>query len=151
MSVVIELPDFSGSDFKLMDEGTHQVFVSEVKDLGEWPIPKQFQQEDGPTTRRRIVIRFATADGTDVSKFYTPSIHEMATLAKDLKSIGKDPSSLLELKDGKRVLNFDRLIGTPCQVVVTHSEKEGKVYANIAAFLKPAKGQTAPKATNVGW
>lgn len=73
---------------------------------------------------------------------YTLSLGEKANLYKILKSWrgGKDFSA-----DELRKFDLEVLLGKPCQLVITHSEKDGNIYGNITAVLKAdPKNQLQP-------
>ena len=126
-------------------EGIHQATVVGVIDLGDHE--NKFQPGK---TQRKGQILFALNDQTIVfseegkapvdtgepvsviSKTYTISFNEKATLPKDLASMG------IKVDDKT---TFGSIVGTKCQLVVTHSE-EGYVNAVIA---KPTKDQQDPK------
>ena len=58
---------------------------------------------------------------------------EKSSLAKDLKSwFGKQAPDNFDL---------EKLIGQNCQIVVTHNERDGQVYANVQSVLKPGKAK----------
>jgi hypothetical protein len=76
-----------------------------------------------------------------ISKSYTVSLHEKASLRKDLSAWrGRDFS-----EDEAKAFDISRLVGAYCMVNVTTSETNGKTYSNVAgltplpAALKNAK------------
>lgn len=78
-------------------------------------------------------------DGRDmpltISKSYTVSLHEKASLRKDLASWrGKDFTD-----DEAKAFDVSRLLGAYCMVNVTESEYNGKTYSNVAG-LTPIPG-----------
>jgi hypothetical protein len=84
-----------------------------------------------------------------ISKSYTVSLHEKASLRKDLSAWrGKDFS-----EDEAKAFDVSRLVGAYCMVNVTTSETNGKTYSNVAgltpmpAALKNSK--PAPVHANV--
>ena len=65
---------------------------------------------------------------------YTLSLGEKANLYKILKSWrgNKDFTA-----DELRKFDVENVIGKSCQLVITHTEKEGNIYGNVTAVLKP--------------
>lgn len=131
MAIVVEQK--SSGNFTPMQEGLHLATVTEVKDLGE--ITNAFG------TKRCIVARFVAEDGSEASRFYTPSLHEKSTLFKDLKAIfGEVPKSF----------DIEKLVGTKAQILVTNFEKDGKTKAKIEKVLKaPGAKKKVTPAENV--
>jgi len=116
-------------------EGLHQAVCVDVVDLG---------MVDGPFGRKpkcRVVFELdALADSGrrfTISKTYTLSLHEKSTLHKDLRAWRSRPFSPDELKG----FDLERLVGVPCQVLVTHVERDGTVYGNVTAIMKADKGK----------
>lgn len=65
-----------------------------------------------------------------ISKSYTMSLHEKASLRKDLSAWrGKDFSD-----DEAKAFDVSRLVGAYCMVNVTTSETNGKTYSNVAGL-----------------
>lgn len=70
-----------------------------------------------------------------VSKSYTVSLHEKATLRKDLAAWrGRDFTD-----EEAKAFDVSKLIGAYCMVNVTTSESNGKTYSNVAG-LTPLPG-----------
>lgn len=70
-----------------------------------------------------------------ISKSYTVSLHEKATLRKELAAWrGKDFTD-----EEARGFDVSKLIGAYCMVNVTSSETNGKTYSNVAG-LTPLPG-----------
>jgi hypothetical protein len=65
-----------------------------------------------------------------ISKSYTVSLHEKASLRKDLSAWrGKDFS-----EEEAKAFDISRLVGAYCMVNVTTSETNGKTYSNVAGL-----------------
>lgn len=128
MSLVVTQKSSPGN-FPPLPEGLNQVTISEVKDLGKQPGPYG--------EKETVVIRFANEKGEEASKFVSPSLHEKANLTKVVKAVlGAVPKEL----------DLTTLVGTPCQVLVTHrpsQKKPGQIIAKIENVLKAAPGQKA--------
>jgi len=128
------------SDFKLPPAGSFMARLYRIIDIGtqttEWMGKKKMQ--------RKIIAMFElhgedndgqplqTAEGKPliVSKRYTLSLDEKATLRKDLEAWRGKAFTQEEL-DG---FNLEVLLGKFCMVNVTHSTYDGKEYANIAGI-----------------
>jgi len=126
------------SDFKLPPAGSFVARLYRIIDIGtqttEWMGKRKMQ--------RKIIAMFElhgedndgqplqTAEGKPliVSKRYTLSLDEKATLRKDLEAWRGKAFTQEEL-DG---FNLEVLLGKCCMVNVTHSTYDGKEYANIA-------------------
>src|SRR5271169_7224041 len=102
----------TGKDFPLLDEGTHQVVIESVTNLGL--ITSTYNGET--KTQPKIRIRFVDADGVSAIKRYTLSLHEKATLYKDLKTLlGRDPGESFDV---------ETLVGKQAQIIITHTENQ---------------------------
>lgn len=125
MAILVEK---KSGNFKTMEEGLHAAVISKVIDLRE---------QDGPYGKKRTVVaRFTNAEGEEASRFYTPSLHEKATLAKDLIALdGAIPASF----------DIEQLVGRQVQVLVTTKTKpDGNISAKVEKLLKPKKNQNVP-------
>jgi len=130
----------SQSDFKLPPAGSFMARLYRIIDIGtqttEWMGKRKMQ--------RKIIAMFElhgednegkplqTPEGKPliVSKRYTLSLDEKATLRKDLEAWRGKAFTQEEL-DG---FNLDVLLGKCCMVSITHSSYEGKEYANISSI-----------------
>ena len=138
--MIIAKQTSSGSDFKLPPAGSFLARLYRIIDIGtqttEWMGKRKMQ--------RKIIAMFElhgedndgnalqTAEGKPliVSKRYTLSLDEKATLRKDLEAWRGKAFTQEEL-DG---FNLEVLLGKCCMVNVTHSTYDGKEYANIAGI-----------------
>jgi hypothetical protein len=142
-----------GKEFPLMPEGVQQVVISEVKDLGLLPVPqdiiaknraeavKKGQDPNKVKTEvHKVRLRYVNATGDSIIEQFTVSLHERSKLLPRVTQIiGKSPGEKFDL---------ETLVGTQIQLVVTHTDKGDKKYANVAAVMKPAPGQAVvPPAT----
>jgi len=123
------------STFEPIPEGVHRAICYGIIDLGLqysekfdkkahkvqilWELPDETFEQDGEKKPRVI------------SKEYTLSLSEKSTLRKDLQAWRGKSFSEEELKgfDLKNVLNVG------CQIQIIHTERNGKVYANIASIM----------------
>jgi hypothetical protein len=124
MPIVVE----QKSSFTPMSEGLHQAVFAEVRDLGEVETP--FGK------KRSIAARLVNAQGAEATRFYSPSLHEKSTLAKDLITLhGSKPTTF----------DIESLVGKQCQVLVTEKvNKKGQPAAKVEKILKPVAGQNVP-------
>ena len=111
-------------------EGIHPAVCVDVVDLGMEETPW------GSLHKCRVTweIAHTMSDGRrfTANKKYTVSLHEKSNLFKDLKAWRGRPFTAEELAG----FDLEKILGAPCQLVITHEEKEGKVYGNITALLK---------------
>lgn len=132
-----------GGSFELAPVGTHNARLIQLIDQGE-----QDNKYKPGTMIRKIrlgweLVDTAMEDGRPFmqSKPYTYSVNAKSTLRKDLKNMtGKGMTD-----DEARQLDLTKILGMPCQIVISHDEYEGKDYANIQAFI-PADKANKPKA-----
>ena len=128
-----------GSSFLPAPDGVHDAVCVDVVDMGMVDGPY------GPKHQLRIVweIDAAMEDGRRflAQKRYGASLHEKATLHKDLKSWRGRPFTTEEL-DG---FDVEAVIGANCLINVQHkaSTKDPKrTYANVVSVMPLIKGMT---------
>lgn len=128
------------NDFKLPPPGSYLARLYRIIDIGtqttEWMGKKKMQH--------KIICMFelhgedgdgqplVTEEGKPliVSKRYTLSLDEKATLLKDLQAWRGKEFTQEELEG----FSLEVLLGKFCLVNITHSEFEGKTYANISSI-----------------
>lgn len=138
--MIVAKQNTSNSDFKLPPAGSFNARLYRLIDIGtqttEWMGKKKMQ--------RKIIAMFelhgedndgqplVMNDGKPmvVSKRYTLSLDEKATLRKDLEAWRGRAFTQEEL-DG---FNLEVLLGKFCMVSITHTEHDGKQYANISSI-----------------
>jgi hypothetical protein len=133
--------DSGGKDFTPAPEGLHSAVCVDVIDLGLQP--NTFNPEK-PQHKIRIVWQIEETDPGNhdkrflVSQMYTLSLHEKASLRKDLEGWRARKFSAEESKG----FDVEKLLGVPCQVQIIQnvSEKNGKTYANVQAIVPLGKG-----------
>lgn len=122
-----------GTSFTPPPEGVWPAVCVDVVDLGTVESPW------GAKPKCRIVweISEKMRDGRPfvATKQYTISLHEKANLHKDLKA-WRGKSFTVEEMQG---FDVEKVIGAPCQLVITHEEKDGLVYGNVTAILRAQK------------
>jgi hypothetical protein len=127
----------SSKNFEIPKEGTVQAVLAEVRDLGLIDVVYNGQSKKV----RKVLFRWQVAELDSekqpkrLYKRYTLSLHEKASLRKDIKQMTK--------KDPPATLDLEKLVGLNNMIVVTHADNPKdpqKPYANIAAFLPLAAG-----------
>jgi hypothetical protein len=145
------------SDYTPVPEGTFQAVCNMVVDLGLQNT--NFQGKDAvkhqcwirwelPTERLELTNQSGAVISVPMSigKLYTLSLHEKATLRKDLEGWRGRAFTAQELQ------GFDlfKLGGIPCQVSVVHVKRNDRTYANVVGVAGWPKGLDKPKATETG-
>lgn len=141
-----------GGDFTPVPMGTHFAVCDMVVDLGKQKISSpQF----GESVKHQIYLRWQIPservtwkDGdvekegpAVIGKTYTLSLGEKANLRKDLQAWRGKAFTPDEL----RGFDVTCLAGIPAMVTVTHTDKDGRTYANIASLGGIPKGVDKPK------
>jgi hypothetical protein len=145
------LSDTGGTTFEQPPIGSHAARCIAIIDLGT-----QKNVYEGETSlKRQVIIRWELCNepmsGGDsdnkpftVSKFYTASLNEKASLRKDLASWRTRDFTPEELKG----FDLRNIIGKTCMLAVGLSEK-GK--AKVSSVMAPMKGMTFPEQSNEGF
>jgi hypothetical protein len=112
-------------------EGLYRAVCTAIEDLG--PRPTHF----GTKKMLRITWQLADLiiDGVKptISRTYNQSLHEKSALHRDLKAWRGQAFTPEEL----RGFELDTLINVPCRLMVQQQERDGHMYSNIAAVMKP--------------
>ena len=144
----------SHKDFEPIEAGTYAARCISMIEIGT--ITEQFQGEEKRMRKVRITWELPTEqkvfkeeNGEQpyvVSKEFTLSMHEKATLRKYLQDWRGQAFTEAEA----RAFDISVLLGKPCMLSVTHkvSEKNGKTYAEIAGVSKLMKGLECPPQIN---
>lgn len=128
----------SGTTFTPCPSGSHVAACCDVEDLGI--IKTEFAGK--PKSQHKVNLIWQVAETRDdgkpyqVRKRYTLSLHEKASLRKDLESWRGRPFTDDELEG----FDLESLLGVACMLSVVHNAVAGKVYANVAAIMKLPKG-----------
>lgn len=125
----------STKKFTPAPEGVFDAICVDVVDLGM----VSTQWGDKPKLRIVWEISEKMEDGRNflVMQTYGASLHEKSNLRKHLKTWrGRDFT-----KDELEEFDLENLISAPCQLVITHNENEGTVYANVQSVLKAGKSK----------
>jgi hypothetical protein len=140
-----------GGDFTPVPAGTHFAVCDQVVDLGDQRIVSQMF---GESVKHQVYIRWQIPaervewekDGQKqegpavVGKTYTLSLGEKANLRKDLQAWRNKPFTPDEL----RGFDIAKLLGAPATITITHTEKNGKTYANVVSLGGIPKGTEKP-------
>lgn len=125
----------SSKAFVPAPEGLHQAVCCDVIDLGV--VETQFG------SKHRIQICWLINELNDdgrlfmVSKRYTSSLNEKASLRQDLEAWRGKKFSKEEL----RGFDVEALIGVNCQVQVVHGQSpDGRTWANVKSVVPLSKG-----------
>ena len=125
----MRIPVKIDSDFELLSEGIHPAILADVVDLGER------DTQNGPKLKVQFVWLTSEVDTEGRTKrafeTFNQSVHERSRLGQTVRKLGAVvPSS--------GFYDPEDLIGTQRNLVIQHNEAaDGKVYANITAYLKP--------------
>lgn len=137
--------DSGGADFVPTPSGTHMARCIWILDIG-------IQGGGQFKPRAKVVFGFELVnefmdDGRPfmISAIYTNSLNEKASLSAMLEGWRGKSFTDQERKDG---YDFSGALGKACQVNVVHTEKNGRVYGNVASVSNAPKGVTTPGATN---
>lgn len=134
------------STFEPIPEGTYPAVCCAVIDCGVqynkqwdnrsrkvaigWEIPGEtYKDKDGVEHPRTI---FNT---------YTASLSPKGILRKDLKAWRGRDFTAEELEK----FDLKNIVGVPCMLLIIHTEKAGKVFANIGGVLAMPKGMPKPQ------
>lgn len=126
-------------------EGTHQAICVDVIDHGMKP--NTFKEG---TFQHKIAIAWQIGEQREdgkrfvVFKRYTLSLHEKATLRKDLESWRGKAFS----RDEEMGFDVESIIGANCLINVQHNVSGDKTYANVSAVLALPKGMARIAADN---
>jgi hypothetical protein len=104
-----------------------------VKDLGIQKTPW------GKKRKILIVWQIAavSAERHTVSKRYTASLHEKSVVYRDLKAWRGRTFTAEEVA----AFDLETLVGSQCQVLVVHTERDGTIYEDVSAVSQPVPGQ----------
>ena len=129
-----------GGTFKPCPEGLHAATCCDVVDLG------MMDSTFGGTKHKCRIVWLTDMEDEEtkkcfsVSRMYTVSLNEKASLRRDLESWRGRKFTAEELKG----FDLERLIGVPAQVNVVHNERDGKTYGNVQTVVPLGKGMEKP-------
>lgn len=132
MTIIAKAPE---STFTPAPEGLHHAVCVDVIDLGV------LQTSWGEKHKVRIVWQIEeenedTGKRFDARKQYNLSLHEKATLRKDLEAWRSRKFTDDELKG----FDLDKLIGANCQIQIAQDiSDDGRIFANVQAVVPAPK------------
>ena len=124
--------------------GAHAAVCVDVVDLGELEVTYSGKTK----SQHKIKIVWQIDEEREsgkpysASKRYSLSLHEKATLRKDLESWRGKPFTDEELQG----FDVEVLLNKPCMINVIHAVRDGSTYANITGVMRLPKGMQAPTA-----
>lgn len=129
-------------NYPVAPAGTHAAICVDVIDMGMLKV--EYNGQAKMVHKIRIVwqIDEDRDDGKpfQVSKRYTNSLHEKATLRGDLEAWRGRPFTEAELTG----FDLEVLIGIPALLNLIHTAKNGSTYANIASLMRLPRAMSAP-------
>jgi hypothetical protein len=141
-----------GSSFNPIPEGMHQAICYAVYDLGT-----QYNEVFGNSSHKVLVVWELPDERIDIekdneklnlprsiSKKYTLSLHEKASLRKDLESWRGKSFTPAELQG----FDLTKLLGANCMLQIIHKKKDNKTYANIQSIVPLIKGSIKKEPEN---
>lgn len=147
-----------GGNFSPMPVGNHVAVCNMVVDLGQQRSVGQYGEKIKPEVWIRWETPDEIIDWTDkdgnaqsgprvIGNTYTVSLHENANLRGMLESWRGRQFT----EEERKGFDITKLLGAPCMINVTHSEKNGKTYANVVSVtpLPKALKENPPK-TSIG-
>lgn len=143
--------DSGGGDFTPTPAGTHFAVCDMVVDLGK----QKTNYQGTESIKHQVYIRWQIpaerveweVDGQKhegpavIGKTYTVSLSDKSNLRKDLQAWRSRPFTPEELA----AFDIAKLLGAPATITITHTERDGKTYANVASLGSIPKGMPAPK------
>lgn len=139
-------------DFQKVSAGTHQAVCYDVWDIGMQKVMFEGVLRD---VKHKVILAWEAnelieegehqGERLTINKRYTLSLHEKASLKKDLEG-WRGREFTLEERKGFIV---ETIIGVNCLLNVIHNKVGVNVYANITSIGKLMKGMTPLTAENV--
>lgn len=133
----------AGGSFTPAPAGTHCAVCCDVIDHGMLEVTYQ-----GKTQRKhKISIAWQIAEDMDdgkpflVRRRYTLSLHEKASLRRDLESWRGRAFTSKELE----AFDVENLLGIGCLLNVIHESRNDSTFANVASIMRLPKGMNAPQ------
>lgn len=134
----------------LIPAGTHLARCVSIVDQGT----QETEWEGQVKTARKVRFTWETPEETAVfkqengeqpflvSKVFTLSLHEKASLTKTIESWTGKKLTKEEKENGYNINNF---LGKECIINVVHKQSGDKTHANVDSVSPLMKGMTAPK------
>jgi len=139
--MIVKAPE---EKFPTAPEGTFPAVCVDEIDLGM--ITTKFGGEENTRHMVRLVWQIDETDADAkrylLRKDYTASLHEKATLRKELKNWRGREFTFDELVG----FDMEQVVGAPCMISVVHNTgSKGGTFANVGAVMKLPKGMNALK------
>ena len=132
----------AGASFVPAPAGTHAAVCVDVIDHGMLEVTYQGKTQ----SKHKITVSWQIDENMDngkpflVRRRYTNSLHEKASLRRDLESWRGRAFTEKEL-DG---FDLESLLSVGCLLNVLHECRNGSTYANVASVMRLPKNMTAP-------
>jgi hypothetical protein len=135
-----------GGDFTPAPEGTHMARIYSIVDIGKQP------GYQGAEPVQKLVIGFELvdqpmSDGRPfvLSRFYTASLHEKASLCLMLEAIAGKRIP----EEAKESFQIEKMLKAPCFITIYHKiSADGKQRAEIKQVTGAPKGLEVPPLAN---
>lgn len=118
----------SNEEYKIPATGLHNAVCIGIAFLGN------METKYGP--KEKVAIIFELETGEIMATEQTPTFGSKSNLRKLLQSWRGKPFTEEELNDGFELMS---ILGSSCQLNVTHNEQNERVYANIDTILQKVK------------
>lgn len=131
-----------GGTYKPAPAGTHAAVCCDVVDLGEIKV----EYKGVAKSQHKIKIVWQIDELRDdgkrhlLRKQYTLSLHEKASLRKDLEGWRGKPFTDQE----SEAFDVETLLAKPALLNVIHKDANGNTYANVAGIMRLPKGMVGP-------
>jgi len=144
MAIIVKEPE-SNSNFQPIETGTYQAVCAEVIDMGlrESNTFDKAGVINGTTEKQKVSIVWELSEVRDdgkrytFSKEYNSSLHEKATLRKDLDAWRGVAFTAEELQG----FDLERVIGANCMVTISaYAKRDGSEGRKITGVSKLMKG-----------
>lgn len=144
----MKMPE-KGGDFILAPAGTHLARCVKLIDLGTM----KSEYAGKSSLKRKIAIGWelpfeTTHDGEPLIQYsrYTLSSSEKAILRQHLEAWRGKPFT--ESDFGPNGFEVKTILGTGCSLIIKHTERNGKKYADVTGIGPVAKGMSLPPQHN---
>jgi hypothetical protein len=152
---IIASDNGGGGDYSPVPQGTHVAICNMVVDLGKQRKEWQGQERIRPEIFLRWELPNERLEWTDkdgnakegprvIGQTYTLALNDRANLRRDLEAWRGRSFTAEELAG----FDVSKLLGVPCMITVTHSEKQGRVYANVTGVTGLPKGCRSRSSAN---
>jgi|694.fasta_scaffold28940_11 hypothetical protein len=144
----MKMPENKAGGFSLSPSGTHLAICVKLVDLGT-----QTSEYKGEKKRNRKImigweLPYELIGDKPLLHYqrYTLSSNEKSTLRKHLEAWRNKPFNDKDF--GSSGFELKKLLGAPCSLIIAHTEREGRTYANTAGIGPIPKGTKMPPSVN---